>query len=170
MKVSKKAFGVTKAGEKVYTYSIMNKNGMEIVLSDYGANIVKIVVPNQKKELIDIALGYDQVKDYELNSPGFGSFIGRHANRIENAETTIHGVLYKLEKNDGNNNLHSGSKSYNKVMYETEIFEEEDEVSIEFSRLSPHMEQGFPGNLDYSSPDSRSSEWNRSRCRTSLMY
>jgi len=77
-----------------------------------------------------------------------GSFIGRHANRIGGAKFELNGKVYELDKNDGNNNLHSKFDGYNKVKYETEIFEEEDIVSIEFSRLSPHMEQGFPGNLD----------------------
>lgn len=150
MNISKKPFGITKDGEKATSYTITNDHGMKVVVTDYGANIISIIVPDRDGKMADVALGYDKVSDYEKNLPGFGSIIGRHANRIGNAKFTIKGKEYELEKNDGVNNLHSGSKSYNKYFYETEIFEEDDEISIEFSRLSKDMEQGFPGNLDYS--------------------
>jgi aldose 1-epimerase len=148
MKLSQKPFGKTKQGEKVTLYTITNDQGMVVSVSDYGANIISIIVPDKNGKQDDIALGYDNVKQYEENGPGYGSFIGRHANRIANASVVISGKEYKLEKNDGNNNLHSGSKSYNKYLYETEIFKDKDEVTVEFSRLSPDMEQGLPGNLD----------------------
>ena len=80
----------------------------------------------------------------------FGSFIGRHANRISGASFELNGKVYELEKNDGDNNLHSGSQGYNNFIYEVEIHNEENMIGIELSRVSPHMEQGFPGNLDLS--------------------
>lgn len=150
MKISKKPFGTTKEGEKASTFTITNDHGMTVVLTDYGANIISVLVPDKQGKKADVVLGYDKLADYEKNAPGFGSFIGRHANRIANAKATIKDKVYELEKNDGENNLHSGNKSFNKFMYETEIFEDDDEISVEFSRLSPDMEQGFPGNLDYS--------------------
>lgn len=148
MKFSKKSFGKTGNGQEATLYTITNSNGMSVSFTDYGANIVNIVVPDAKGRLTDVALGFENLQGYEVNGPGFGSFIGRHANRIGGAKFELNGKTYELEKNDGNNNLHSGFIGYNKFMYETEIFEEEDITSIEFSRLSPDMEQGFPGNLD----------------------
>lgn len=150
MRITKKAFGTTKEGEKASTYTITNDQGMEVTFTDFGANIISIKVPDKNQKKVDVALGYDKLSQYEVNAPGFGSFIGRHANRIADAKATINGVVYELEKNDGKNNLHSASKSFNKYMYESEVFEDQDEISIEFSRFSPDMEQGFPGNLDYS--------------------
>lgn len=147
MGINKKSFGTTKDGESVSLYTLTNKNGMQVVVSDYGADIVSIFVPDKKGVYKDVVLGYDNVKQYEVNSPGFGSFIGRNANRIANASFELNGVKYQLTKNDGENNLHSGV-SYNKYMYEVEIYEEDEEIEIEFSRLSRDMEQGFPGNLD----------------------
>lgn len=149
MNISKKPFGTTKEKEKATLYTMTNEHGMTVVVTDYGANIVSVIVPDKDGNKADVVLGYDKLSDYEINAPGFGSIIGRHANRIANAKVTIKDKVYELEKNDGVNNLHSGNKSYNKYFYETEIFEDEDEISIEFSRLSPDMEQGFPGNLDY---------------------
>ena len=148
MGITKKSFGKTSQNEAASLYILENKNGMKAVFTDYGANLVELWVPDKNGKLADVVLGYDNVKMYENNAPGYGSFIGRCANRTANASCEISGKKYPLEANDGTNNLHSGSKSYNKYMYEAETFEEDGELSIEFSRLSPDMEQGFPGNLD----------------------
>jgi len=150
MRITKKSFGKTSRGEDTTLYTITNGNGMKVSFTDYGANIVSIVVPDAKGNLTDVALGYENIQGYEENSTGFGSFIGRNANRIGGAKFELNGKVYELDKNDGENNLHSGFVGYNKFIYETETFEEDDIASIEFTRLSPHMEQGFPGNLDIS--------------------
>lgn len=150
MKITQKSFGKTSKGEEATLYTIANSNGMKVTFTNYGANIVSIFVPDSKGNVADIALGFENIAGYEENGPGFGSFIGRHANRIGGARFELNGKVYELEKNDGENNLHGGSVGYNKFIYEAEIYEEEDIASIEFSRLSPHMEQGFPGNLDIS--------------------
>jgi aldose 1-epimerase len=148
MKITQKSFGKTKNGEEATLYTITNSNGMMVAFTDFGAHIVNIFVPDAKGKLVDVNLGYENLAGYEVNPPGFGAFIGRHANRIGGAKFEINGKAYELEKNDGPNNLHGGSVGYNKHMYETEVYEDEDMTSVEFSRLSPHMEQGFPGNLD----------------------
>ncbi len=150
MKIIQKPFGKTTKGEEATLYTITNNNGMKVTFTDYGANIVGIYVPDSKGNVADIALGFENLAGYEENGPGFGSFIGRHGNRISNATFELNGKVYELDKNDGKNNLHGGFVGYNKFMYEAEIYEEQDITSIEFSRLSPHMEQGFPGNLDIS--------------------
>lgn len=150
MKITQKSFGKTSKGEEATLYTIANSNGMKVTFTNYGANIVSIFVPDSKGNVADIALGFENIAGYEENGPGFGSFIGRHANRIGGARFELNGKVYELEKNDGANNLHGGSVGYNKFIYEAEIYEEDDIASIEFSRLSPNMEQGFPGNLDIS--------------------
>lgn len=150
MGIAKRSFGTTKAGEKAVLYTMENKNGMKVSVTDFGANVIEIIVPDRNGNLADINLGYDNVNGYEQNSPGYGSFLGRVANRIAGAEFKVNEKSYKVAENDGPNCLHSGPKSYNKYMYETELFEEEGSVSVEFSRLSPDMEQGFPGNMDLS--------------------
>lgn len=148
MKITQKSFGKTALGEEATLYTLTNGNGMKVSLTDFGANIVNIIVPDAKGNVVDVNLGFSNLAGYEVNAPGFGSFIGRHANRIGGAKFELNGKVYELEKNDGNNNLHGGSIGYNKFMYETEVYEDEEIASVEFSRLSPHMEQGFPGNLD----------------------
>ena len=149
MKITKTSFGTTKNGEKATLYTMENSNGMKVSVTDYGATIVHIIVPDRDGNMADVSLGYDDVKGYDENGTYYGAFIGRNGNRIGNACFTINGVKYELDKNDGPNNLHGGFKGYNNFFYETECFEDvEGEVSVEMSRLSPDMEQGFPGNLD----------------------
>ncbi len=148
MKITQKSFGKTAKGEEATLYTLSNSNGMKVSFTDYGANIVSIIVPDSKGNMADVNLGFENLAGYEENPPGFGSFIGRHANRIGDAKFELNGKVYELDKNDGKNNLHGGYTGYNKLMYEAEVYEDDDIASVEFSRLSPHMEQGFPGNLD----------------------
>jgi aldose 1-epimerase len=150
MKITQKSFGKTVRGEEATLYTLTNGNGMKVSFTNFGANIVSIIVPDAKGNFDDVNLGFENLAGYEENPPGFGSFIGRHANRIGDAKFELNGKVYELDKNDGKNNLHGGFVGYNKFMYETEVYEDDDIASIEFSRLSPHMEQGFPGNLDVS--------------------
>ncbi len=148
MGITTKSFGKTKKGEEAKLYILENKNGMKAVFSDFGAVLVELWVPDKNGKLEDVVLGFDTLAEYEANPTFFGSFIGRCGNRIGGAKFTIDGKEYKVEDNDNGNCLHGGSVSYDKYMYEAETFVEEGGLSIEFSRLSPDMEQGFPGNLD----------------------
>lgn len=146
MSVQAKQFGTTKNGEEVTCYTLENKNGMKAEFIDYGAIIVSLFVPDKDGRLDDVVLGYDDVAAYEANGCFFGALIGRHGNRIGGASFELNGVTYELEKNDGENNLHGGTPGYHKVMYQVETSDD----SVTFSRTSPHMEQGYPGNLDLS--------------------
>lgn len=144
MSLETRKFGVTKEGEEVTLYALTNKNGMKAEFINYGANIVSLYVPDKNGNLDDVVLGFDDVAGYETNGCFFGAFIGRHGNRIGGAQFELNGVTYELEKNDGNNNLHGGTPGYHHVMYEAEISDD----CITFTRTSPDMEQGYPGNLD----------------------
>ena len=148
MAITKESFETTADGVRVFLYTIRNGNGMEVSVTDYGANIVKILAPDRFGRFADVVLGYDTVAGYEKNTPGYGSFIGRHANRIGGASVVLDGRRYELEKNDGANNLHSGSRGFNKFVYQTVLADNGDSGSVEFSRVSPDMEQGLPGNMD----------------------
>ena len=87
--------------------------------------------------------GYDSIAGYEVNTPGFGSAIGRNANRIGGAQIIINGTTYELQKNDGENNLHGGNPGYNRRMWKGIIA---DDNKVEFAMESPDGDQGFPGN------------------------
>ncbi len=146
-KVIQNVYGTTKDGEEVLSFSLTNEKGMQVVILNYGAVIEKLIVPDKNGQMADVVLGYANLKGYENNGCGHGSLIGRHANRIGNAEFTIGEKVYQLQKNDGENNLHGGSPAYNMVMYQVEIVEQDSKSSIVLTRVSPDMEQGFPGDL-----------------------
>ncbi|MCR5792724.1 MAG: galactose mutarotase [Lachnospiraceae bacterium] len=147
MSITSKEFGKTNNGEKVTAYTLTNKNGMEVTFLDFGAIMTSLLIPKGDKK-IDVVCGRETVQDYTGDGTYFGSVVGRYCNRIGGAAFTLNGVEYKLDKNDGENCLHSGFSPYNNMMYEVETNETPDGPSIEFSRLSPDMEQGFPGKLD----------------------
>lgn len=148
MKVEKTYFGKTSKGEEVSLYTMTNSNGIVVKVSDFGAVLVELHTPDREGVVKDIVLGYDNVNQYEKNAPGFGAVIGRHANRIGKASFMLNGKKYELEKNDGENNLHSGTEGYQKRMWSASCVEEKSKASVEFSLHSPDNDQGFPANLE----------------------
>ncbi len=147
MQIKKEFWGVTRQGENASKYMLTNKNGMEVVLSDFGALILAIRLP-VKGEMRDVCLGFDTVEQYYDNGPGFGAYVGRNGNRIGGAKVMLDGVTYELEKNDNGNNLHSGSNRSYYQFYQSAVSSADDAMWVEFTRVSPHLEQGFPGNLE----------------------
>lgn len=146
--MNRTCFGVTKAGNNAKRYLLENASGMELEVSDFGALILAVRVPDKYGRKRDVVLGYGSLEEYYDISCGFGAYVGRNANRIGGACVTLDGVLYQLEANDNEkNNLHSGSdRSYCKF-YQAVTGEHEEGSFVQLERLSPHMEQGFPGNL-----------------------
>lgn len=145
--MEKLAFGITKDGEKATKYILKNAAGMEVEVSDFGALILAIRVPDKAAEKRDVALGFDTLEEYYDISTGFGAYVGRNGNRIEGARVTIDGVEYQLDMNDNSNNLHSGNDRSHCKFYQAVTGESEEGSFVELLRTSPHLEQGFPGNL-----------------------
>lgn len=140
-------FGSTKSGEAVTAFKIANSCGAYAVITDYGATIQSLYVPNINGGLTDVVLGYDTVAEYEENGGFLGATIGRVGNRIGGAEFSLGGKMYRLCKNDGENTLHGGQKGFDKYLWQGEMLTES---SVRFSRLSPDGEESFPGNLNVS--------------------
>lgn len=141
-------FGTTKEGAEASIYILENSNGMHVQLSDFGALILTIMLPDKNGCIKDITLGFDELENYYNTDTGFGAYIGRNANRIKNASVVIDGKEYRLDKNDGENNLHSGFHRSHCQMYAADYGKSKEGSYVEFSRISPHLEQGFPGDLE----------------------
>ena len=147
MSISKKSFGVTKDGKETFLYTISNKNGMKAAVSNFGAILVQLIVPDKKDGVRDVVLGFDSVAGYEGNDCFFGSTIGRNANRIGGAEFELDGTIVHLAANENGNNLHTDfDYGFHKAVWNAELLEEEN--AVRFSYHSPDGENGFPGNLD----------------------
>ena len=142
-----KPFGVTKSGEKVNEYIISNPGGLEVHVLNYGCVIKNILVPT-KKGPVDVVVGHDTLADYEndfnsQSSTCCGAFVGRYANRIENAVFSVGGRAYHLEANNGKNHLHG---TFPRKIYEVKSFGD----TLLLEAESPDGEDGFPGNLKIS--------------------
>lgn len=142
--LSKKEFGKISDGRDTWLYTLTNSKGMSVSVTDYGAALVKLLVPDKEGQVLDVVLGYDTGADYEIGNAAFGATVGRNANRIKGASFELGGVLYILEENDKGNNLHSGRNYYNKRIWEVS----ESGDGITFILHSPDGDQGFPGTLD----------------------
>lgn len=143
--MKKESFGTGRTGEAVSVYTLENQSGARVRVTDYGAALVSIFVPDRDGVMQDVLLGYDNVTGYEKNTCYFGAVIGRCGNRIANAQVTINGVTYKLDANDNENNLHSGEKGMDTIVWNVK---EHTENSITLACTSADLEQGFPGNMD----------------------
>ncbi len=147
MKITTTEFGAISDGRKISLFTIYNGK-MKFSVSNYGCCITSILLPSKYGGFDDIVLGYSTFPGYINNYPHFGSFIGRYAGRISNAEFTIGEQQYLLTPNDkGKHCLHGGYPFSDKILYDAQPFNSEHEAGVKFTRTSPDGEQGFPGNL-----------------------
>ena len=143
--MNKESFGTSKQGEAVSVYMLENEKGSKVRVTDYGAALVSIIVPDKDGNMQDVLLGYDNVTGYENNTCYFGAVIGRNGNRIAQAQLTINGVSYQLDANDNENNLHSGEKGMDTIVWGVKEYKDN---TIRLTVRSADKEQGFPGNMD----------------------
>lgn len=143
-------FGKDLNGNLVKLFTISNSNGIKANVTNFGAILVSLFVPDKNGKLDDVVLGFDSLDKYFDNSVCyFGSTVGRNSNRVKNASFNLNDITYNLDKNERDkNNLHSGFKPYNNRLWNYSI--NKDNNSICFSLISPDMDQGFPGEFNIS--------------------
>ena len=135
-------FGNLPSGEICHLYTI--RSGSLIAqITDLGASLVRLYVPDSNGNLDDVVLGYNSPEGYLESATYFGATVGRNANRIKDASFVLGGTTYCLLQNEGRNNLHSGPDGYNIRLWNADSHTEN---SIVLSLQSPHGDQGFPGN------------------------
>lgn len=138
----KREFGVLPSGQQTWLYTIKN-GSIEAQITDFGATLVRLYVPDAAGNLADVVLGFDDCNGYRTSTTYFGATVGRNANRIGDATFSLNGKKISVPANENGNNLHSGPDSYAFRLWKMEHW---DENSIEFSLNSPDGDQGFPGN------------------------
>ena len=146
--VKKDSFGKLADGTPVDSYTLTNKNGVEVKITNYGATITSIKVPDRSGKFDDVTLGYDSIDGYLAKNPHLGAVAGRFANRIAKGEFNLNGKAYKLAKNNGENHLHGGPKGFYQAMWTATPIESGDTVGVTLKYLSKDGEEGYPGNLD----------------------
>ncbi|MFQ3234977.1 MAG: aldose 1-epimerase [Paraglaciecola sp.] len=135
-------------GETIYLYSLTNSAGMTVKVSNWGAYVQSIVVPDKNGEFEDVVIGYDSWNEYYNDCCYSGPIVGRFANRIAEAKFDVDGVNYQLTKNDGGpnkdiNQLHGGKLGLHKRVWQAKEITD----GVELSYLSVDGEEGYPGNL-----------------------
>ena len=143
----KRAFGKTGDGKQVDLYVLSNKNGVEVDITNFGAAVVSLKVPDRHGKTDDVVLGYDDLDGYLHDKSYFGATVGRYANRIAHGKFTLNGTTYTLAKNDGENHLHGGVRGFNKVVWEAKDVSTAGAAALQLNYLSKDGEEGYPGNL-----------------------
>ena len=143
MELTKELWGKTPCGKEIFLYTIRNSRGAYVQLSNVGAGIVSIVVPDRGGVLADVVLGYPDPMSYFGDGPCAGKIPGRYANRIALGKFTLDGVEYTLPVNNGPNHLHGGPEGFQNKVWESR----ENEGGVEFLYYSEDGEQGYPGAL-----------------------
>ncbi len=130
--------------DSVHLFTLTNKNGLQLTITNYGQRLVSLMVPDKKGAYDDIVLGYRTLKEYMDKKNFYGATVGRYGNRIGKAKFSIDGNDYALAVNNNQNHLHGGIKGFESVVWKVD---EHNDHRIVFSRVSPDMEEGYPGNL-----------------------
>ena len=133
-------------GYKAYLITLKNKNGMSVSLTNYGASIVDLCVPDKNNGFTDVMLGYDSIEGYIAGKSSQGAVIGRYANRIGGAKFTLNGKEYNLYKNNGDNCLHGGRVGYGRRVWNAGIADGDNPCAA-FSYVSPDGEDNFPAEV-----------------------
>jgi len=136
--------------DHIRIHKLQNRNGMTVVLSNYGARVMSIIVKDKYNLLTDVALGYDTIEGYlDSNDPYFGATVGRFTNRITKGKFVLDGKEYQLAQNDtcGPNHVHGGINGFSHVVWNTEHAKSN---AVEYRYLSRDKEEGYPGNLNVS--------------------
>ena len=137
-----KSFGILPNGQQATLYTI-TCGGLTAEITDYGATLVRLWVPDKAGNLADVVLGYDDVNGYRQGKCFFGTIVGRNANRVAGASFELNGKTIQLSANENGNNLHSGPDFYHTRLWAVEFHAD----NVLVLRLdSPDGDQGFPGN------------------------
>ena len=143
MEIEQHLWGMTPEGEAIVLYTMRNAQGAEVKLTNYGAAIVSIVVPDREGRMADVALGYKRPEGYFFDGAASGKTVGRVANRIACGRMTIEGEEYSLEVNNGPNHLHGGTKNFANRVWESRV----ETNRVVMTLLSEDGDQGYPGEL-----------------------
>jgi len=132
----------------IKTYTLINKPGNYVTITNYGAKVMSIVVPDKDGNKGNVVLGYDEADEYLSGNLYFGAIVGRYANRIAHGKFSLDGVSYQLDKNNGENHLHGGPKGFHQKLWKAEKSVGEKGEQLTLTCTSEDGEEGYPGKVD----------------------
>ena len=146
--ISSETFDTIIDDQEVKLYTLKNKWGVTAQITNYGGRVVSLWLPDKTGHFEDVVLGFNDMDTYEKSKEKyFGALIGRYGNRIAKGRFVLEDSTYLLVKNNGENHLHGGNKGFESVVWKVNSFTEN---KLFLSYFSPHMEEGYPGNLTVS--------------------
>ena len=144
-------YGTLPDGRIARIFTLINQRGMVAKITDYGAILVALLVPDAKGKLADVTLGYDSLEGWLSNSNYLGATVGRFGNRIAKGQFQLDGVTYQLAKNNspGGNpcHLHGGEVGFDKVLWKSRLIRRKNATGVKLTYVSVHGEEGCPGQL-----------------------
>jgi aldose 1-epimerase len=162
MAIDKKPFGKTPDGKAVTLYTLTNDSGNTVDLTDYGAIVVSINVPDKNGKKTNVTAGFPNLDGYLQRHPYFGATVGRFCNRIAKGKFTLDGKTYNLATNNGPNHLHGGEVGFDKRIWQVAEVKGEGSVGLKFTYVSPDGEEGYPGTLTAAAEY----RWDNNNCLT----
>lgn len=147
MKITKDPFGTSDDGHAAHLFTCTSDGGLILKLCDFGAHIIAVEVPDRDGDLANITLGFNSFDGYQRRHPYFGSTVGRFCNRIARGQFSLDGMEYSLAINNDPNHLHGGVRGFDRFVWDAQEISKDDEVGVQFSRVSVDGEEGYPGNL-----------------------
>ena len=135
---------VEKDGVQSQLFVLKNEKGMEVTLTNIGARIVSVMVPDRDGKMTDVVLGFDSIGKYERIPSDFGAAIGRYANRIDKGQITVEGKTIQLPTNNYGHCLHGGPEGWQYKFFKAD---QKDPKTVEFTVVSPDGEMNFPGTV-----------------------
>lgn len=131
-------------GKTTDLYTLTNSKGMEVCITDYGARVLSVIVPDRKGVMRNVIVGFDRMSDYLAKPVSHGAVIGRYVNRISDATFELDGKRYDLDRNSGPHCIHGGSEGWRGQVYDVHY---KDSSTLILTMDSPDGEMGFPGNI-----------------------
>lgn len=150
-KMTEKPFAVLDDGRAASLYTMQNRNGMQVIVTNFGGTIVSMMVPDRDGKFADVVLGYDDLAGYQARKNFFGALIGRCCNRIAKGRFTLNQKEYQLALNDnGKNHLHGGIAGFDQKLWNAEMLTLDGSLALKLTYTSPDGEENYPGNLSVS--------------------
>ncbi len=148
LSIEQEPFGTAPNGEPLSLYTLKNRSGMVVKITNYGGIITEMHVPDRHGNLADVTLGFDHPEPYFGDVPYFGALIGRYGNRIKGGRLAIDGQTVQLDVNNGPNHLHGGTHGFHKAVWHAVPMVADLTIGLKLTYRSPDGEMGYPGNLD----------------------
>jgi aldose 1-epimerase len=131
----------------VSLFTLEGKNGLRAEITDYGATLVSLTVPDGRGGAGNVVLGYDSLDGYVGGSAYLGATVGRVANRVGGAEFSLDGRTYELDRNHGKHQLHGGTTGFNRRVWSADPLKFHGGPALSLTLHSADNDQGYPGNL-----------------------